>query len=151
MQRTKYKQGIFKPTNRNKCKTASPCYRSSWEFKMMCYLDKSPNIIEWKSEAQVVYYQDVTRKTPMGLPTTHRYFIDFQAVAIDRDGKRSLLWIEIKPESQSHPPVKGRKSDKTFLNETITWKRNESKWAAATAAAKQKGARFVVLTERSLG
>lgn len=81
----------------------------------------------------------------------HRYFIDFQAIAIDKNGKRVSLWIEVKPESQSHPPVKGRKSDKTFLNESITYARNRAKWNAAEAAAKQRGARFIVLTEKSLG
>jgi hypothetical protein len=151
MKKTKYKQGVFKPTNRDKCKTTSPFFRSSWEFLLMTYLDRSPNILEWKSEGQIVYYADVTRRTPMGQPTVHRYFIDFQAIAIDKNGKRVSLWIEVKPESQSHPPVKGRKSDKTFLNESITYARNRAKWNAAEAAAKQRGARFIVLTEKSLG
>ena len=145
-QRTRYQQGIFIPQNKEKYVGHKPCFRSSWEKKFMMWADRHPNVLEWSSEGVCVEYADPTR------PGTgmHRYFIDFRIKVRSKTGGIDTLWVEIKPASQSRPPVRGRKSEKTFITESLTFARNQAKWKYATEAAKQRGARFVVLTEENL-
>ena len=46
-------------------------YRSSYELKLMTYLDRNPNVIQWASEEFFVPY-----KSPID-GKVHRYFPDF--------------------------------------------------------------------------
>ena len=144
---TKWDQGVFTPANRDRYRGRTPIiYRSSWEKKFMMYCDRNSNIVQWGSESQVVHYRDPTR--PGGL---HRYVVDFNMTARDKDGKLHKIWVEIKPASQTVQPVRGRKSERTFITESLVYAKNQAKWAAAREVASQRGARFVVLTEESLG
>ena len=59
--------------------------------------------------------------------------------------------VEIKPNAQTTAPVKGRKRQQTFLKEQYEFMVNQSKWAAATKYAQERGWEFVVLDEYDLG
>jgi hypothetical protein len=58
--------------------------------------------------------------------------------------------IEVKPEYQTKQPVKRKKTQK-FINESVTYIINQSKWKAATEFCKDHGWEFKILTEIDLG
>lgn len=115
-------------------------------------LDSSPSVLEWSSESVVIPYNDKTQGRPPG--KFRRYIPDFLVKKIDARGVQETLLIEVKPakESPMHSrPVRGKKTERKFIAEATTWVRNECKWEAAKRFCKQRGWKFVVLTERDLG
>ena len=69
---------------------------------------------------------------------------------IRKNGKVETYLVEIKPSAQTHPPKRGRKAEKTFLNESLTWARNVAKWKAAKEYADRHGFKFIIWDEKSL-
>lgn len=119
--------------------------RSSWETRFAIWCDKNPNVIKWSSEETIVpYVSPVDKKI-------HRYFIDFKICIKNKDGVLKTYLVEIKPFSQTLPPVQPQRKTKRFLQESITWAINDSKWKAAKNYAKDRGWDFIVLTEKELG
>ena len=140
-----YKRGTFNPVNKEKYKGSYPItYRSSWEFKAMIYLDKNTKVINWGAESVVVQYKDPSRNN-----TVHRYFLDL-VFTIKNADKLLTYIVEIKPYSQTQPPKRGRKKEKTFLTESATYIRNCAKWKAAEKFAQRRGWFFLIWTENSL-
>ena len=139
-------KGKFRPRNPQKYK-GNPnniIYRSTWEIKVMNYLDENPNVIWWASEElPIPYYSPVDKRK-------HRYFPDFIAQMRRSDGSIMTYVIEVKPERQTKPPTQKRKT-KTFLQEAITYEVNKAKWIAATEFCKDHGWEFQILTEKHLG
>jgi hypothetical protein len=118
--------------------------RSSWETKFAIWCDKNPSILKWSSEETIVpYVSPVDNKA-------HRYFIDFKIQVKSNTGSVKTYLIEIKPYSQTQPPVSSRKT-KRFIQEVMTWGVNEAKWKAANNFAKDRGWEFMILTETHLG
>lgn len=118
--------------------------RSSWETKFAIWCDKNPSILKWSSEETIVpYVSPVDNKA-------HRYFIDFKIQVKSNTGSVKTYLIEIKPYSQTQPPVSSRKT-KRFIQEVMTWGVNEAKWKAANNFAKDRGWQFMILTETHLG
>lgn len=141
----------FTPQNPSKYKGTHPIIsRSSPETQFMMWCDLSTSVLEWGSESTVVPYQDMSRKNINGQGSIHRYYVDFFVKIKKSDGSTEKLWIEIKPFSQTRPPERGRKSPKVYAEAVNTWIKNACKWKAATIAAKQKGARFIILTEKNM-
>ena len=141
----KYKQGKYKCANPEKYKGTYPIqYRSSWEEIAFKALDLNKNVIAWSSESVVVEYRDPTRDN-----TVHRYFVDL-AFKIRIGTKIQEYYVEVKPESQTKQPVRGRKKEATFLKESIDYARNMAKWKAATNVAHRRGIKFLVWTEKTL-
>jgi hypothetical protein len=139
-------KGRFKPKNPQKYKgdANNIIYRSTWEIKVMNYLDENPNVIWWGSEElPIPYYSPVDRKK-------HRYFPDFIAKMRKADGTVMTYVIEVKPEKQTQPPTQKRKT-KTYLQEAITYEINKAKWFAAEEFCKDHGWQFQILTEKHLG
>ena len=58
--------------------------------------------------------------------------------------------IEIKPDAQTRPPVFPGKQTKRYLTESLTYVKNQSKWQAAEQYAKDRGWKFIILTEKHL-
>jgi 4-hydroxyphenylpyruvate dioxygenase-like putative hemolysin len=58
--------------------------------------------------------------------------------------------IEVKPERETKPPVQKRKT-KRYIQESVTYIVNQSKWKAATEFCKDHGWEFKVVTEKDLG
>lgn len=139
-------KGRFRPKNPQKYKgdAANIIYRSTWEIKVMRYLDENPNIIWWGSEElPIPYLSPIDKKR-------HRYFPDFIAKIRKNDGKVMTYIIEVKPEKQTKPPTQKRKT-KTFIQETMTYEVNKAKWYAAEEFCKDHGWQFLILTEKHLG
>ena len=68
---TPYKQGVYRPVNRNKfIGIKLPEYRSSWELKFFQWCDKNSNVLEWGSESVIVPY-----RSPVD-GRMHRYYVD---------------------------------------------------------------------------
>ena len=139
-------KGRFKPKNPQKYKgdANNIIYRSTWEIKVMRYLDENPNIIWWGSEELPIPYISPIDKRK------HRYFPDFIAKIRKSDGKVMTYIIEVKPEKQTRPPTQKRKT-KTFIQEAMTYEVNKAKWYAAEEFCKDHGWQFLVLTEKHLG
>lgn len=136
----KYKQGQFVPSNKDKYNNLNgwPVFRSSWEHRFMIWCDQNPQVIKWSSESTIIpYFSPVDNKY-------HRYFVDFSLTIQTTDGIQDFL-VEIKPEAQSVPPVRGRKREKTYINEVLTYETNQAKWKQARIFCEKAGMKFVVM------
>jgi hypothetical protein len=142
----KFLQGIFKPRNPKKyIGKETPIYRSGWELKFFRWADTNPNILEWASEAIIVPYRN-----PLD-GQIHRYYTD-GVVLIKEGDKLTKYVIEIKPSSQTVPPVATkRKKQSSLIYETRQYAVNTAKWSAAQTWADQHGYKFLILTEKHLG
>lgn len=139
-------KGKFRPKNPQKYKgdANNIIYRSTWEIKVMNYLDENPNVIWWGSEElPIPYLSPIDKKK-------HRYFPDFIAKMKKSDGTVMTYVIEVKPEKQTQPPTQKRKT-KTYLQEAVTYEINKAKWYAAEEFCKDHGWHFLILTEKHLG
>lgn len=139
-------KGRFTPRNPKKYKgdPSNVIYRSSWEVRVMKYLDEHPNVIWWGSEELPIPYLNPVDKR------IHRYFPDFVAKMRRSDGTVMTYVIEVKPEKQTQPPKERRKT-KLYLQEAVTYEINRAKWHAATEFCKDHGWKFQILTEKELG
>jgi hypothetical protein len=138
--------GRFLPKNPKKYNgdPSNIIYRSSWEVRVMKYLDDHPNVLWWSSEELVIPY-----KSPID-NKVHRYFPDFIAKIRRKDGTVMTYVLEVKPEKQTKMPVK-RKKTQTYINETVTYAINQEKWRAAELFCFEHGWQFKLITERELG
>lgn len=140
-------QGYFRPLNPGKYKgnPTNIIYRSSWELRVMNYLDKHPDVIEWQSEEFFIpYISPVDNKT-------HRYYPDFWIKKKNPQGIVEVDVVEIKPKSQMTAPKKTQKVTKRFISEVYTWGVNQAKWKAATTFCMQRNWNFKILNEQDLG
>ena len=143
----KYNQGKFKPKNPEKYK-GNPTeiyWRSSWELKLMLYLDEHKDVINWSSEELAIPY-----RSPID-GRVHRYYPDFVVTKINSEGKRETALIEVKPSKQTVAPKKQSKITKSYITEVKTWGVNEAKWKAALEFCKDRGWTFHIFTEKELG
>lgn len=141
-------KGFFKPRNPSKYRgdPTKIIYRSSWELRLMSYLDSHPDVVEWASEEFSIPY-----RSPID-GKIHRYFPDFYIKRRSATtGLIESLVVEVKPMSQSVPPTVKKKPTKRYLREVMTWGVNEAKWKAAKAFCEDRKWKFQVMTERELG
>lgn len=139
--------GTFRPTNPQKYMGdyKNIIYRSSWECRVMNWLDKNPNIVSWASEEMTVPY-----KSPVD-GRFHRYFPDFLVKVRTKEGKFKTVMIEVKPKYQTKEPQPKKRITKQYINEVTTWGVNQAKWKAATEYCLDKGWTFQIITEDDLG
>jgi hypothetical protein len=138
--------GKFIPKNPKKYNgdPSNIIYRSTWEVRVMKYLDEHPNVIWWASEEMhVPYLSPVDNRV-------HRYFPDFIAKTKDKNGNLKTLMIEVKPEKQTKMPTQTKKTKK-YLEEAVTFAINQAKWKAADLFCKEHGWQFKIITEKELG
>jgi len=138
--------GKFTPKNPSKYRgdPTNIIYRSSWERRVMNYLDNEKNCVWWSSEELVVPYRSpVDQKS-------HRYFPDFVFRMLQKNDKQKTLVLEVKPEKQTKAPTQKRKT-KTFISESITYAINQEKWRAADLFCREHGWQFMLVTEKDLG
>ena len=88
-------------------------YRSSWEVKVMDWLDRNDDVISWQSEETIVPY-----KSPVD-GKWHRYFPDFLVKVKTKDGKFKTMMLEVKPKKQTLPPEPRKRITKQYINEVI--------------------------------
>ena len=145
----KYYRGRFVPHNPSKYNgnPTNIIYRSSWEFRVMRYLDENSSIVQWSSEELAIPYV-----SPLD-GRVHRYFPDF-IVKIERDSNPTTIhMIEIKPAAQTKIPTVRKTSQpvtRKYITEVMTYGVNNAKWQAATEYCNDRGWKFIVITEREL-
>jgi len=140
-------KGYFKPKHPKKYKgnPTNIIYRSLYELKLMAYLDKNTNVLEWASEEFFVpYLSPIDGKV-------HRYFPDFWIKKINKEGLIETIVIEVKPKTQTIPPVPQKNITKRYLYEVQTWGVNQAKWEAANKYCSNKNWKFLIATEKELG
>lgn len=138
-------KGFFKPKNPHKYKgdPSNVIFRSSWELRVMKFLDEHPSVIWWASEElPIKYYNPIDKKN-------HRYFPDFIVKMQQKDGKVMTYVLEVKPYEQTQQPKQRRKTQK-YLQESATYIINQSKWKAADEFCQDHGWIFKVITEKDL-
>ena len=140
-------KGYFKPKYPQKYKgnPANIIYRSSYELKLMTYLDKNPNVLQWASEEFFVPY-----RSPID-GKIDRYFPDFWIKKRSQQGIEEVVVIEVKPLTQTTPPVPKKQITKAYITEVQTWGINQAKWESADKYCKSKGWKFMLMTEKELG
>lgn len=135
-------QGVYKVRNPKKYEGdhTNVVYRSGWERSAFVWCDKNPRVKKWSSEEiQVPYIYEVDKKY-------HRYFVDLKIVM--EDGKTIL--VEIKPKKETAAPIKKGKTKKRYLEEGLTFVKNQNKWEAAQKYARKRGWEFQIWTEETL-
>ena len=120
-------------------------YRSSWECKVMSWLDRNDSIVSWASEELIIPYI-----SPID-GRKHRYFPDFVVKVKTRDGLLKTMILEVKPKKQTQRPEQRKRVTKQYINEVTTWGVNQAKWKAANEYCVDRGMQFLVLTEKDLG
>lgn len=115
-------------------------FRSLWERNAFRWCENNPKVRAWSSEEIVVPYKcKVDNKL-------HRYFVDLY---VEMNNGQTIL-VEIKPKKETLPPKQPKRKTKKFLNEVITFSKNQDKWEAADQYARHKGWKFQVWTEETL-
>lgn len=142
---SKYHQGKFKPQNASKYMgdVSNITYRSSYELKMMIWVDTHPEIHQWSSECIAIPYL-----SPLD-GKYHRYFPDL-FIRKKNGPKTESMIIEIKPKIQTLPPqvTEGvTKKSKKYIKEVTTWAINQAKWEAAQRYCDDRKWTFVVINE----
>jgi hypothetical protein len=140
-------KGVFTPRNPKKYMgdPSNIIYRSSWECRVMNWLDQNPNILSWASEEiQIPYISPVDSRW-------HRYFPDFLVRMRTKNGQLKTMMLEVKPKKQSMPPEPRKRVTKQYIQEVATWGVNQSKWKAAEEYCLDRGWEFKVITEEHLG
>ena len=95
-------------------------YRSLWERNTFRWCENNPKVKLWNSEEVVVpYVSSVDKKL-------HRYYVD---LLIQMENKQTYL-IEIKPKKETVQPKKRSRKTKKFINEQLTYIKNNDKWDA---------------------
>jgi TnsA endonuclease N terminal len=116
-----------------------PTYRSSWEYTFMLFCDNNPSIQQWASEPLQIPYRDpLTGKQTVYVP-------DFLIVYTDKNRKKHVEMIEIKPANQ----MLKEKVGKNPYNQA-QFVKNQVKWAAAGAWCRNKGIQFRVINEHDI-
>ena len=137
-------KGLFRPNNPKKYKgdVRQIVYRSSWELKLLMYIDNHDDIVEYSSEEFFIPYL-----SPLD-NRIHRYFPD---VWIKKKNGENIL-IEVKPLKYTMPPKRPKKQTKTFLLETTQFIINKAKWEAAINFCNKKKPiwKFIIMTEKEL-
>jgi len=139
--------GRFRPSNPQKYAGdyKNIIYRSSWECRVMNWLDKNPNIVSWASEELIIPYV-----SPVD-GRWHRYFPDFVVKVKDKNGQLRTMILEVKPKKQTQAPIPQRRVTKRYITEVTTWGVNQAKFKAATEYCLDRGWEFKVITEDHLG
>ena len=164
----KYHQGYYIPEHPEKWLTKENVYRSSWEFLFCKWADQNPAILKVASEPIGIKYLDPTGNLEYCMkhnldPNNQQnwkartYYTDFWIEIADEtkpDGKKRIF-IEIKPYDQTQCPKPltesaTLKEHKAYNKAAQTFLVNQSKWSAAKKYFEERGAEFMVMTERTL-
>lgn len=136
----RFAQGKFTLKNPDKfLGNRTPTYRSSWEFHFMKFCDENPYVTQWASEAiKIPYRNPLTGKQTIYVPD---FFISYT----DRNGRKHVELIEVKPSNQQLKEKLGRSK----VNQAH-WVVNQAKWEAARAWCKQNKIQFRIVNEQDM-
>ena len=165
--KTKFHQGYFIPKNKEKCLSKENIYRSSWELKFFDWLDRSPKVLRWAAEPIAVQYlnpilnlkyciqNNLNPKDPHNWKKAN-YYLDAWMEILDNNNKSQKYFIEIKPYSQTKKPEhilesSSLKEHKAYNRAAETYLVNLEKWKAAIKFCNERGVKFIIITEKTLG
>lgn len=136
----KFSQGVYKIKNPDKYMgSKNPIFRSSWEHTFMSFCDNNPSIQQWASECVKIPYRDpLTGKNTVYVP-------DFLITYVDKNMKKHVELIEIKPANQ----MLKEKVGKNPYNQA-QYVKNIAKWQAAQSWCKNQGISFRVISEADI-
>ena len=140
-------KGKYTPKNPQKYRgdPSNIIYRSTWECRVMSWLDSNESVIEWGSEEfSIPYISPVDGRV-------HRYFPDFYVKVKQKDDTIQSMVIEVKPHRQTLEPAKKTRVTKQYITEVVTYGVNQAKWKAAKEFCEDRAWKFKVLTEYDLG
>ena len=139
-------RGKYTPKNPQKYRgdPKNIVYRSTWECRVMTWLDSNDSIVSWGSEEFFVPY-----KSPVD-GKMHRYFPDFYVKVKQKDDTIKEMVLEVKPHRQTQPPKLQKRVTKQYINEVATWGINEAKWKAAEEFCADRKWEFKLLTEKDV-
>jgi hypothetical protein len=137
----KFKQGFYRVINESKYigDLSKVYYRSSWEYRVMLYMDVSKAIAKWSSEELIINYVGIDNKP-------HRYFPDIYCELAD--GRKYV--IEIKPKRDTviySGNTSSPKGQKRLAESVITMETNRLKWEACREWCRINSIVFMVWTE----
>lgn len=113
-------------------------WRSSWEVKVMQWLDSRPGVLKWGSEElRIAYMHPIDGKV-------REYVPDFFALMKDKDGVVKKWLLEVKPRHEADEKYAKHERSKNALAV------NNAKWKAAKIFCDMNGMEFLVLTEKSI-
>ena len=136
----KFSQGVYKVKNIDKYVGGKdPVYRSGWELTFMTFCDNNPSIQQWASEPVKIPYRDpLTGKGSVYVP-------DFLITYIDKNQKKHVEMIEIKPANQTL----AEKVGKSAYNQS-QYVKNMAKWEAANIWCRNQGIKFRIINETDI-
>jgi hypothetical protein len=136
----KFAKGVYNVKNPEKyVGSKDPIYRSGWEHTFMMFCDNNPSIQQWASEPVKIPYRDpLTGKQTVYLP-------DFLITYIDRNQKKHVEMVEIKPANQQI----AEKVGKNPYNQA-QYVKNMAKWEAASAWCRNQGIQFRIINETDI-
>lgn len=160
-----YNQGNYIPKYKDKViklnTQGGVYYRSSWEKRIMTWLDNSPNIVKWGAECMRIPYQMTHFENGDARVKEHSYYPDFYYEIKLSDGNIDRVIAEVKPmkeykmvidlsENKLEVPDKGLKKLKNFEYDLKMAYKNKNKWETMINWCNLKGYKFIVITEQHL-
>ena len=126
---SKYHGGNFIPKNKDKVIKLNAerglYYRSSWEKKIMFWLDMNEQVTKWGAECLNIPYQMTHFENGDARVKKHTYYVDFYYEMRTADGVLKQVVVEVKPKKEYNMvialnagklsvPEKGTKKLKNF-------------------------------------
>lgn len=160
-----YNQGNYVPKNRDKViklNTQGGVYfRSSWEKKIMHWLDNNNTITKWGAECLRIPYQMTHFDNGDTKIKEHSYFPDFYYEMRLSDGTLKQVVVEVKPmkefqmvqdlnEGKLNVPENSMKKLKNFEYDLKMAYKNKQKWETMINWCNKKGYDFIIITEQHL-
>jgi len=162
---SKYHGGNYVPQNKDKVLKLNAYggvfYRSSWEKKIMVWLDMKAEIFQWGAECIEIPYQMTHFDNGNIEIKTHRYYPDFFYRMRNSQGVLREVVMEVKPmkeykmvqdlnEGRLAVPEKGIKKLKGFEYDLKMAYKNKQKWETMIKWCDKKGYDFIIITEEHL-
>jgi hypothetical protein len=151
-----YNQGNYVPKNKDKVlklnNNGGVYFRSSWEKKIMTWLDLNEKIIKWGAECMKIPYQMTHFDNGDTRVKEHCYYPDFYYELKREDGSISKVVAEVKPYSETIEPKLSSnptaKQMKNFEYALKMYNKNLSKWTYMIEYCQRKGFEFIIITEK---
>ncbi len=162
---SKYHGGNYVPKNKEKViklnSYGGVFYRSSWEKKIMVWLDMKEEIFQWGAECIEIPYQMTHFENGNIEIKKHRYYPDFFYKMRNSQGVLREVVMEVKPmkeykmvqdlnEGKLSVPEKGIKKLKSFEYDLKMAYKNKQKWETMIKWCDKKGYDFIIITEEHL-
>jgi hypothetical protein len=160
-----YNQGNYIPKNKDKVLKLNTqggvYYRSSWEKKIMHWLDNNSNISKWGAECLRIPYQMTHFDRGDTKIKEHCYYPDFYYEMRNSEGVLKQVVVEVKPykeykmvqdlnEGRLNVPDSTLKKLKNFEYDLKMAYKNKQKWETMIQWCNLKGYEFIIITEQHL-